>query len=227
MFTYTLSSPRRKKHLSDHMDLNKLGTWKKPPQQLNMAYTILPPAKMEMGGDLRENWALFKLTWENYAAATDIGKKAANVQVGTLLSVIGKECLQIYKNLPMSAEERTDTQKILERLTHYFEPPQNIIYQRYMFNSCTQEQGEKFDAYLMKLRHLIKTCEYGALEDELLRDRMVTGTSNNDVRARLLSESGLTLDQAIDICRSTEQAEQQLGKLNNSAETIHYTKADI
>ena len=50
--------------------------------------------------------------------------------------------------------------------------------------------------------------------------------SNNNVRARLLSESGLTLDRVIDICRSTEQAEQQLGKLNNSAEIIHYTEAD-
>ena len=126
----------------------------------------------------------------------------------------------------MSTEERADTTKILERLTNYFEPKQNIIYQRYMFNSYTQELGEKFDAYLIKLRHLIKTCEYGAIEDELLRDRIVTGTSNNNVRAWLLSESGLTLDRVIDICRSTEQAEQQLGKLNNSAETIHYTKVD-
>ena len=177
-----------------------------------------------MDSDLQENWALFKLIWENYVAATDIGKKAANVQIGTLLLVIGKECLQIYKNLPMS--EQADTQKILERLTNYFEPKQNIIYQRYMFNSCTQKQGKKFDTYLIKLRHLIKMCEYGALEDELLHDRIVTGNSNNNVRARLLSKSGLTLDRAIDICRSTEQAEQQLGKLNNSAETIHYTKAD-
>ena len=96
-----------------------------------------------------------------------------------------------------------------------------------MFNFCTQEQGEKFDTYLIKLSHLIKMCEYGALEDELLRGRIVTGTSNNNVRARLLSESGLTLDRAIDICGSTEKAEQQLGKLNNSAETIHYTKADF
>ena len=92
-----------------------------------------------------------------------------------------------------------------------------------MFNSCTQEQSEKFDTYLIKLRYLIKTCEYSALEDKLLHDQIVIGTSNNNVWARLLSESGLTLDRAIDICRSTEQAEQQL---NNSAETIHCTKAD-
>ena len=224
MFTYTLISVQ-KKYLLDHVDLNKLGIWTKPPQQLNMAYTIPPPAKMEMDGDLRENWALFKLTCENYAATTDIEKKAANVQVGTLLSVISKECLQIYKNLLMSAEERADT-KILERLTNDFEPKQNMIYQRYMFNSCTQEQSEKFNAYLIKLRHLIKTCEYSALEDELLRDQIVTGTRNKNVLARLLSEYQLTLDQAIDICWSTEQVEQQLGKLSNSAETIDYTKAE-
>ena len=66
-----------------------------------------------------------------------------------------------------------------------------------MFNSRTLEQGKKFDAYLIKLRHLIKPCEHGGLEDELLRDRIVTGTSINSVRTRFLSESGLTLDRAI------------------------------
>ena len=99
--TYTLISVW-KKHLSDYVDLNKLGIWPKPPQQLNMAYAIPPPAKMEMDSELDP----FQTTWENYVAMTDIGKKAANVQVGTLLSVINKECQQgIYKNLPMSAEE--------------------------------------------------------------------------------------------------------------------------
>ena len=125
------------------MDLNKLGIMTKPPTQLNMSCAIPPPAKMEMDGDMLENWAFFQVTWENYSAVTDIRKKAANVLVGPLLLRIGKECLQIYKNMAMFAKEQADTRKILERLTKYFEPKQNIIYQRYMFNSCTQEQGKK------------------------------------------------------------------------------------
>ena len=198
MFTYTFISVC-KKHLSDHMNLDKTSS--------TIKHGICNSTPSKNGnGDLWENWALIKLTWENYVAVTDIEKKAANVLVGTLL-VISKECLQIYKNLLMSAEERADTQNFLERLTNYFEPKQNIVYQWYMFNSRTQEQGEKFDAYLIKLKHLIKMCKYSALEDELLRDRILTSTSNNNVWARLLSESGLTLDQAIDICRSTEQTE--------------------
>ena len=215
-----------KKHLLDHVDLNKLRIWTKPLQQLNMAYAIPPPAKIEMDGDLQENWALFKLTWENYVAATDIGKKSSK-HTGRHTSFGNRQGMSANIQKPANVSRGTSWHtKIFGKLTYYFEPKLYIIYQRYMFNSCTQEQSEKFDAYLIKLRHLIKTCEYGALEDELLRDQMVTGTSNNNVQARLLSESGLTLDRVIDICRSTEQAEQQLGKLNNSAETIHYTKAD-
>ena len=220
MFTYTFISVR-KKHLSNHVDLNKLGIW-----TINHGIRNFTTSKNGNGRRSARKVDPFQTNMGKLCSRDGYGQKAANVQVGTLLPVIDKECLQIYKNLPMSAEERADTQIFLERFINYFERKQNIIYQRYMFNSCIQEQGEKFDAYLIKLRHLMKTCEYGALENELLRDRIVTGTTNNNVRAGLLSESGLTLDRVIDICRNTEQAEQQLGKLNNLAEIIHYTKAE-
>ena len=193
-----------------------------------MAFCIPPPSKMDMEGDLRENWTLFKQTWRNYSAATELDKKSSTIQVGTLLSLIGKECLQIFNNIPMTEAERSDPTVIIEKLTQYFEPKQNTIYQRYLFNSSTQEHGERFEIYLHKLRGLIKTCKYGFLEHELLRDRIVIGTNNQNIRARLLSEAGLTLDRAIDICRTTEQAELQLGKLNKNgiAESINYTAHD-
>ena len=191
-----------------------------------MAYFIPPPSRMEMDGDLRENWAIFKQTWSNYLIATERDKKSKAIQVGTLLSLIGKECLQTLNNIPMTAADKADPEKILDKLTEYFEPKQNKIYQRYLFNSCSQEHGERFETYLHKLRGLLKSCKYGILENELLRDRIVIGTNNQNIRAKLLSESGLTLDRTIDICRTTEQAELQLVKLNNTDEPIHYTTLD-
>ena len=71
-----------------------------------MAYTIPPPGKMDMDGNLREDWSLFKLSWTNYANATRIDTKPAKVQVGTFLSIVGKERLKIIKNMPMTEEER-------------------------------------------------------------------------------------------------------------------------
>ena len=191
-----------------------------------MAYPIPPPEKMDMDGDLRENWSLFKLSWTNYADATRIDTKPAKVQVGTFLSIVGKECLKIIKNLPMTEEERVDINSTIKKLSDYFEPKLNTTYERYVFNSCDQEIGERFDAYLNKLRKLIKTCRYSTLEDELLRDRIVMGTNNKEIRTRLLSEPDLTLDRTIDICRSTEQRDRQVDVIGSrkTTETVHYTQ---
>lgn len=95
-----------------------------------------------------------------------------------------------------------------------------------MFNFCIQEQDKTFDIYLNKLRYLVKICKYGALEDELLCHRIVIVTSNNNVWARLLGESGLTLDQTTDICWSSEQPEQQLDRFKKSTKNIIFTKVD-
>ena len=191
-----------------------------------MAYPIPPPEKMDMDGDLRENWSLFKLSWTNYADATRIDTKPAKVQIGTFLSIVGKECLKIIKNLPMTEEERADINSTIKKLSDYFEPKLNTTYERYVFNSCDQEIGERFDAYLNKLRKLIKTCRYSTLEDELLRDRIVMGTNKKEIRTRLLSEPDLTLDRTIDICRSTKQRDRQVDVIGSrkTTETVHYTQ---
>ena len=39
-----------------------------------------------------------------------------------------------------------------------------MIYERAMFNSCNQESNEKFQNYLRKLKLLIQTCDFGAVE---------------------------------------------------------------
>ena len=186
------------------------------------------PEKMDMSGDQRENWAFFKLTWRNYATATQIHKLPPDIQVGTLFSLLGKECLKTYYNLPMEGED-TDTDSILKKLTDHFEPKQNTTYERYIFNTCSQEPGEKFADYLNRLRTLIKTCDYKSLQDELLRDRIITGMNNSNTREKLLNENELTLKKAIEICRTAEQTAMQLEKLNEKlkeAELVNYTKAD-
>ena len=58
-----------------------------------MAQSLIPtPEKMNMKGDLVSNWEYFKDSWNNYATATELGKKSEEIVVATLLSVMGKEC---------------------------------------------------------------------------------------------------------------------------------------
>ena len=92
---------------------------------------------------------------------------------------------------------------VLALLEKYFIGETNEIYERYLFNKREQESRESFDAYLTNLRSLAKTCIFGELRDNLIRDRIVfnIGIRDNSIRKKLLGEGKLTLDKCINICR--------------------------
>ncbi len=69
-----------------------------------------------------------------------------------------------------------------------------------MFNTRVQNVGETIDAYVTELKIQAKNCEFGALSDELIRDRIVVGIRDDAVRSRLLRETELDLQKAVDIC---------------------------
>ena len=190
-----------------------------------MAKSSIPtPDKMDMQGDFASNWEFFKDSWLNFVTATELNKKSDTVVVATLLSIMGKECYKVYKNLPMTDDERKSSKIILDKLTVEFEGKKNIIYERYAFNSRAQKPDESFDRYLTRLRELIATCKYGTLENEMLRDRIVIGIKNSETQQRLLREKDLTLDEAVNICRSSEMAAQHSEKFEHIPEAVNYVK---
>ena len=60
---------------------------------------------------------------------------------------------------------------------------------------------------------MVASCELGNLKDDLIRDRIVPGIYDDNLRARLLREDELTLSQAIDFCRSFEQVKIQMKQM--------------
>ena len=62
-----------------------------------------------------------------------------------------------------------------------------------------------------------KTCEFGTLHDSLIKDRIVCGIDNNSVRERLLRNTELTLEVAINTVRAAKTSKTQIETLTNSA----------
>jgi len=60
----------------------------------------------------------------------------------------------------LQMETKNKFQKVLEAFQNYCSPRKNIIYERYIFWSLQQEGGESIDAYLMRLKVKIDSCEY-------------------------------------------------------------------
>ena len=191
-----------------------------------MAQSLIPPpSKMDTKGDLVNNWQYFRNSWSNYEIAIGLADKPDTVRVATLLSIMGKECYQVYENLPLTEAEIKNPADILKKLGEHFEPQRNTIYERYVFNSATQDTHENIEQYLNRLRKLASTCNYGELLDEMLRDRLVIGIRNNPTRARLLRESKLTLAKALDISRSSEATSLHLQAMEKTEEKVHQLKS--
>ena len=87
--------------------------------------------------------------------------------------------------------------------------------ERHIFNSRIRYPGESIDKYITDLRLTVKTCEYGTMADEMIKDRIVVGAHSDIVRGRLLREKDLCLTKAIDICKAAESSTKQLEKLTD------------
>ena len=59
----------------------------------------------------------------------------------------------------------------------------------------------------------------------MIRDRIVFGISDDQTRARLLRESKLDLDKALEFCRASEITNKQLKNIHTErTESLNYTK---
>ncbi len=152
-------------------------------------------------GDWSSNWDLFQAEYEDYVLVTGIAEKDKKIQAPTLLSVLGSECRHVYRhNLNLS-------EVILDALEKYFKPAKNIMYDRYLFRCCKQEEGKSIDTFVTRLREKAAVCEYGQLKDEMIRDKIVPGIANKSPKRRLLREKELTLVTAIEMCHAAEQTD--------------------
>ena len=95
-----------------------------------------------------------------------------------------------------------------------------MIYDRFLFNSSSQEAGEGISHFVTDLRHLASTCEFRDKQDELIRYRIVLGIRDNKVRAKILREKKLILESAQEILHTSEATASQ-GITNVVEQTVH------
>ena len=178
------------------------------------------PPQIELSGNLANNWKQWKQVWSAYELVMRLNEQTNEYRVAAFITCIGPKALAIHNGLPFQSEdEKKNLAKILELWESYCLGKTNIIYERYRFNNRNQEAGESIDTYPSNLRCLSDTCNFGALKDEMIRDRIVCGVRDGSLRKKLLQVPELTLQKCIDMCRSAEATSTQLEAM--SAQTSH------
>ena len=183
-----------------------------------------PPQALDIhAANVAEKWNRFENAWQNYSLAIELDKKDEARQVATLLTVIGEEAREVFPTFKWN--DRDDSKKIdevLKQFRRYCQPLKNVPFQRYLFNQRNQDIGESYDHYQTALRKLAESCEFDSITpDEILRDRLIFGITDDKTRERLLREPGLSLDKTDAICRSAETTRSQMKVMNESDKMVN------
>ena len=183
---------------------------------LTFTTNVPPPGRLELKGNLSENWKKWKQVWDAYETVTKLNEKESKFRVATFITCIGADAL--HNGLPFrSDEEKQDINVVLNLWKSHCIGQTNVIYERYKFNNRKQESHESIDVYAAALRALAATCEFGELKDEMIRDRLVCGIADNSVRRKLLQEPKLSLEKCLDICRSAEATSAHLKAISGQS----------
>ena len=81
-----------------------------------------------------------------------------------------------------------DLGKIMEKFEDFCVGETHEAYDSYKFHLRRQEPSETIEAYISSLRQVAKNCNFGVLEDRMIRDQVVMGVKEDAVRERLLED---------------------------------------
>lgn len=175
------------------------------------------------------------LRWEKWKRGFDIFVVASEItdatkKKATLLHVGGLMLQEIFHNIPddVSAEEDDDVYKsAVKKLDDYFSPKQSKIYERHLFRLIKQEASEKFEKFLVRLRHQCSKCKFANPDDNLI-DQIVEKCSSKDLRKKILTwGDDVTLDKIISQANAIEAVDRQLSGYNQESLTPSINKIDV
>lgn len=157
--------------------------------------------------------------WEKWKRALEIYFLAANIDDGvkkraTLLHIGGLALQDVYHNLPGAHVEEAENVDVYKeaviKLDAYFSPQQSRYYERYKFRLMKEEEGERFEAFLVRLRQQADKCQFTA-KDEHLIDQIIEKGSSAELRKKILSGGdSITLQEVITIATTLETVNRQL-----------------
>lgn len=100
-------------------------------------------------------------------------------------------------------------EKAITKLNQFFEPKQNISFERHIFRQLKQKENERIDMFMMRLREQAERCDFGQQLDENIRDQITSGCLSDILRRKILERGNEQLENIIKIARILEIVTKQ------------------
>ncbi len=160
-------------------------------------------------------WPEWKQRFVRYRVATKLTEEEGEIQVSALVYAMGPQAETVFNSFQFdpdpatAARQKKDFDLVLGKFDSYFQPKRNIIHERAVFHQRVQKQGETAENFIRSLYQMAETCDFGALKEESIRDRIVVGITDRELSNRLQVISDLTLETTIQQVRQAEMVKTQ------------------
>ena len=168
---------------------------------------ILPPEPFPFRTP--EEWPKWIRRFQRYRIASGLISQEEEAQVNMLLYCMGDKADDILTSFSLTEDQAKRYDTVKDKFDKHFIPQRNIIFERARFNSRKQEEDETVDAFVTALHGLAEHCNYGALHNEMIRDRVVVGIRDVRLSERLQLDATLTLETAVKQARQAEVVKSQ------------------
>ena len=135
---------------------------------------------------------------------------------------MGEEGEDVLLALKIVDKAKMKYDEVVNAFDAYYGVRKNVIFERAKFNSRNQRDRESVEQYVVDLHSLARNCNFGALTEELIRDRTVIGITNKALSRTLQLDPELTLEKV------TKRVRQTVAVHNNSNQRLrrpHHVKS--
>lgn len=169
---------------------------------------------------LATEWRKWKRSLEYYLAASGItGQREKRNQ---LLHLGGPDLQDIFDNLPgihdvpHVSPDPPFYDVAVQQLDSHFQPCRRRTYERHVFRQISQQQGERFGDFVMKLRVQANRCDFdqdgSSVMESMIIDQIAEKCLSSALRKKIL-EKDRSLDEVVAIGKTIEDVEQQCKEL--------------
>uniref|UniRef100_A0A1X7U9J4 Retrotransposon gag domain-containing protein n=1 Tax=Amphimedon queenslandica TaxID=400682 RepID=A0A1X7U9J4_AMPQE len=144
-----------------------------PIQRCWTSYQVTAPQPFNFATPRK--WEKWFRRFERFRGASGLFEKEEEVQVNTLIYMMGAEADKIFRFFKLTTAQAKKYDTVIEKFTSHFIKKRNVIYERARFNMRCQEEGESVDAFVTNFYSLAEHCGFKNIHDQLIRDRIVVG----------------------------------------------------
>ena len=162
-----------------------------------------------------QGWKQWAETFELWMSVTNRQNHEEGTKINTLLYAMSRtgDSTRLFQTFTdLTGEQRKQYKSVFDRFTRHFKGSRTKLACRAELNNRVQKSDETIDEFVADLYALSleEDCGYGALREEVIRDRIIVGVRDQDLSDRLqLKGDDLSLQDTVKIARQSEAVTNQ------------------